>query len=67
MYFHHLQPVVETLQPLLSVDALDVKAVAEVQRHGEAGWYRNDVLTAQGLGFQTGVSGTGQVSFWLTK
>lgn len=45
---HHLQPVVETVRVLLSVDALDVKAVAEVQRDGEAGWYQNDVPTGQG-------------------
>lgn len=64
---HHLQPVVETVWALLTVDALDVKAVAEVQRDGEADWYRNDVPTGQGLWFQTRVSGTGQVSLWLTK
>lgn len=64
---HHLQPVVHTVRALLSVNALNVKAVAEVQRDGEASWCRNDVPTGQGLVFWTGVSGTGQVSFRLTK
>lgn len=64
---HHLQPVVETLRALFGVDALDVKAVAEVQGDGEAIGYRNDVATGQGLLFQIRVSRTGQVAFWLIE
>lgn len=64
---HHLQPVVRTVWTLLRDDALDLKVIAEVQRDGEAGWYRNDVLTGQGLVFWIRVSRTGQVPFWFTK
>lgn len=63
----HLQPVVRTVWTLLCDDALDLEVVAEVQRDGEAGRYRNDVLTGQGLVFWIRVSWTGQVPFWFTK
>lgn len=63
----HLQPVVRTVWTLLGDDALDLKAVAEVQRDGEAGRYRNEVLTGQSLVFWIRVSWTGQVPFGFTK
>lgn len=48
-----------TGKALLSVHALNVEVVREVERHGEASLYRNDVLTRHGMSWGVGVSWAG--------
>ena len=63
----YLQPVVETGLALMSVHALNLEFVREVERDSEAWFNRDNILTGHSIRWGMWVSWTGQMSLWLIK
>lgn len=65
--FCYLQPVMRAGSALLSVDALDLESVREVEADSETTFYSNNVLAGHTMRWGVRVSWTQQMSSWLVK